>query len=73
MSTPITVGDATIRDFHNQLYLAGLRPEYAERGPASGLLAVRNGMPVAAILDCLLRNRSEMFSARLARKRLRNV
>jgi hypothetical protein len=73
VSTPIKVSDVTIRDFRGRLFLAGLKDEYRERGPASGLLAVHNGMPVSAVVDCLVRNRPEMFSAKRGTKRQRAV
>jgi len=63
--------DATVRDFHEQLHLAGLKKEFSDRGPAGGCLAIDNGMPVSEVVDCLVRNRPEMFSTRQRTKRLR--
>jgi hypothetical protein len=71
-STPTArrrASNETIRDFHDQLFLAGLKDEYSERGPWSGYLALDQGMPVGVILDCLQRQRPEMFDGTLARKR----
>jgi len=59
----------TIRDFHEQLFLAGLKDEYCERGPWSGYLALDRGVPIGVLCDCLQRQRSEMFDGTLARKR----
>ena len=63
--------EATIHDFHEQLHLAGLKEEFSDRGPAGGYLALDNGMPVSEVVECLVRNRSEMFSTRQRKKRLR--
>jgi hypothetical protein len=51
------------------LDLAGLKPEYHERGFCSGALAVRNGDRPVDVCDALQRNRSEMFDTKLSRKR----
>ena len=70
-STRRRATEATIRDFHDQLHLAGLKEEFSDRGPAGGYLALDNGMPVSDVVDCLVRNRPEMFSTRQRKKRLR--
>jgi hypothetical protein len=53
------------------LWRAGLRPQFSDRGPASGLTAVAAGMPMTELVDALVSNRPEMFDPRLARKRNR--
>ena len=69
MNPPRRASNTTIREFREQLHLAGLKPNLSERGPASGLWRSTAERPCPPILDCLLRNRGEMFDARLARKR----
>ena len=50
-----------MREFKELLRRAGLRPTHAERGFHSGVLAVWNGMPVSEVVECLVRNRSNVF------------
>jgi hypothetical protein len=63
------VSDDKVREFRELLRLAGLRPEYADRGFHSGVLAVLKGDRPVDVTEALARTRAEMFSDKLARNR----
>ena len=62
---PRRMNDDKVREFRELLRLAGLRPEYTDRGFHSGVLAVLNGDRPVAVAEVLTRTRPEMFSDRL--------
>jgi hypothetical protein len=60
-------------DFLDAAYLAGGRPEAKFRILASAALAIKNGDDWRDVLDCLIRNRPELFCEKEALKRQRKA
>ncbi len=58
-----------VAELRESLWRAGLRPEFSERGPASGITAVAAGTPTQSVVETLMRTRAEMFDHTLARRR----